>query len=145
MLTTRAGGELNLALAIMLQDDSSIPIHGASPLHIVVTLYDNALQTMRASREAVKCGDLGKKNSLIDRSEQIVTALMNCLEIKGDMAVDLRTLYCYVLTELSEAKLDASTHRIERCELVLKDLRTVWLQLEAMILPETGFGSPMAA
>ena len=134
-----------MALAIMLQDDSSIPAHGTSPLHIVVTLYDNALSSMRATREAVKAGDQGRKAFLLNRSEQIVTALMNCLESKGDMAVDLRTLYCYVLSELSEARQDTSTHRIERCEVVLKDLRKVWLELEAMMLPETGFGSPMAA
>ena len=134
-----------MALATMLQDDFSYPAHGSSPLQVVVMLYDNALASMKASRAAIKAGDNGRKQSLLDRSEQIVTALMNCLDLKGEMAVDLRSLYCYVLNELAEAHEDPSTARIERCELVMKDLRKVWLELEACMLPDTGFGSPMAA
>jgi flagellar protein FliS len=130
----------------MLQnDDFSYPAHGSSPLQVVVMLYDNALSSMKASRAAMKAGDQGRKTLLIDRSEQIVTALMNCLDIKGEMAVDLRSLYCYVLNELAEAREDTSTTRIERCELVMKDLRNVWLELEACMLPDSGFGSGMAA
>jgi len=129
----------------MLQNDFSFPAHGASPLQLVVMLYDNALTSMKASKLAIKAGDTGRKDLLINRSEAIITALMNCLDTKGEMALDLRTLYCYVLNELAEAREDSSTTRIERCELVMKDLRKAWLELEACMLPDSGFGSAMAA
>lgn len=108
-------------------------------------LYDNALRSMKDGRTAIKAGDAGRKELFIDRSEQIITALMNCLDTKGEMALDLRSLYCYVLNELAEAREDSSTHRLERCELVMKDLRKAWLELEACLLPDSGFGSAMAA
>jgi flagellar protein FliS len=134
-----------LALATMLQDDFSFPAHGTSPLQIVVMLYDNALKSMKDGKAAIKAGDFGRKDVFIDRTEQIVTALMNCHDTKGEMALDLRTLYCYVLNELAEAREESSTHRLERCELVMKDLRKAWLELEACMLPDSGFGSAMAA
>ena len=71
---------------------------------------------------------------------------MHCLDSGGgEMAADLKTLYCYVLNELSDARGDTSTARLERCEVVLKDLRNVWLELEAAITPDHGFGSAIAA
>ena len=135
-----------MAPALMFQDYSSTPAHGKSPLQVVVMLYDNALASMKAGKAAIAAGDKSQSNVLIDRSEQIMTVLMHCLDVRsGEMAVDLRTLYCYVLNELSEAKTDPCASRLERCELVMKDLRTVWLELEASITPEGGFGSAIAA
>lgn len=135
-----------MAVSSMFQDYSSSLAHGRSPLQVVVMLYDNALASMNAGKAAIAAGDSHRRDFQIDRSEQMMTALMNCLDVKtGDMAVDLRTLYCYVLNELSEARGDMTTARLERCEMVLKDLRTVWLELEAAITPEVGFGSAIAA
>lgn len=125
---------------------SSAPAHGRSPLQVVVMLYDNALASMKAGKAAIAAGDAAKRDLLLNRSEEIMTALMNCLDVRsGEMAIDLRTLYCYVLTELSEARTDTSTARLERCEVVMKDLRKVWLELEASITPDGGFGSAIAA
>ena len=125
--------------------EETFPAHGRSPLHIVVMLYDNALKSMNASKEAIKAGDKGRQEMQLGRAQQILTALMGCLDIKGEMAIDLRSLYCYVLSELAEAREDSSTTRVERCEVVMKDLRRVWLELEASITPDEGFGSAMAA
>src|SRR2546423_5241979 len=111
-------------MADMFQDFSLTPAHGRSPLQVVVMLYDNALSSMNAGKAAIKAGDKGRQQLQVERSEQIMTALMNCLDVHGnDMAVDLRTLYCYVLSELSDAKDDTTTARLDRCESVMKDLR----------------------
>ena len=135
-----------MAVADMLQDFSSTAAHGRSPLQIVVMLYDNALASMKASKAAIAAGDSHRRDFQLNRSEQIVTALMHCLDSRsGEMAADLKTLYCYVLNELSEAHQDTTTARIDRCESVLKDLRNVWLELEAAITPPSGFGRSIAA
>src|SRR4051812_22705749 len=106
-----------MALADMFQDYSTTSIgssaHGRSPLQVVVMLYDNALSSMRAGKGAILSGDDWARDHQIERSEQIMVALMNCLDVRsGDMAIDLRTLYCYVLNELSEAKGDVTTTRL---------------------------------
>lgn len=126
----------------MTYEEPINPAHGRSPLQIVVMLYDNALVSLKGSKEAIRAGDKGRQEILVERSKQIVTALVGCLDTQnGEMAVDLRTLYCYVLNELSQANTDTTTSRIERCEVVMKDLRKVWLELEASILPMGGRGS----
>src|SRR3569832_1692804 len=106
-----------MAIAGMYQDYSTTAAHGRSPLQVVVMLYDKAMISMRAGKAAIKAGDDLARDQQIERSEQILTALMNCLDVRsGEMAIDLRTLYCYVLNELSDAKGDTSTTRLERCE-----------------------------
>ncbi len=140
------GGVITLALSNMFESYSSASAHGKSPLQVVVMLYDNALASLRAGKAAIAAGDSARRDILLDRSTSILVALVNCLDTRsGEMATDLRTLYCYVLNEISEAREDTTTTRLERCECVLKDLRTVWLELEAAITPEGGFGSAMAA
>jgi len=135
-----------MALAEMLQDYSLTAAHGRSPLQIVVMLYDNALASMKAGKAAIAAGDSIRRDFQINRSEEIVTALMHCLDSRGgEMAADLKTLYCYVLNELSEAHGDMTTARLDRCESVLKDLRNVWLELEAAITPPAGYGRAIAA
>jgi flagellar secretion chaperone FliS len=125
-------------------DDSVLP--AGTPLQVVVMLYDNALISMKASKEAIRAGDYGRKDLLISRTEEILTALVNCLDVRqNDMAADLRSLYCYVLSELSQARADKTTARVERCESVMKDLRKVWLELEAAVTPNVGYGAAIAA
>jgi flagellar secretion chaperone FliS len=118
----------------------------ASPLQVVVMLYDNALISMNASKDAIRAGDHVRKEALLDRTEEILTALVNCLDLRqNDMAADLRSLYCYVLSELGQARTDKTTSRVERCETVIKDLRNVWLELEASMTPLAGYGAAIAA
>lgn len=117
-----------------------------SPLQVVVMLYDNALMSMKASKDAISAGDVFRRDLLLTRTEEILTALVNSLDARpNEMASDLRTLYCYVLSELNQARSDKTTARVERCEAVMKDLRTVWLDLEASMAPTSGFGAALAA
>lgn len=111
--------------------EKSSTIRTQSPIQVIVMLYDNALFSLRTSKAAILAGDKATQVASVQRSEQILQAIMGCLDVHGsEMAVDLKTLYGYMLNELSMAHEDKTTTRIERCESILRDLRKVWVSLE---------------
>ncbi len=107
-------------------------VNGASPLHLVVMLYDGGLRFMEAGRHAIIAKDLTKQNDYIQRAQKIVLELMSCLDIeKGqEIAKNLLSLYSYVLNELVLANMNDDVAPIDRAIRVMSDLRESWSQLE---------------
>ena len=127
-----------MALAFMeLSNDAMAmgPAHGASPLQIVVMMYDGALASMRAARIAAAKGDTAAQTQFLTKAEVIVASLIGCLEDEGEMAETLGQLYAFVLNELSAAGVRNDMTRVQRCERVMSDLRETWLALEACTQP----------
>lgn len=107
------------------------PVSTPSPFQALIMLYDNALFSLRATRVAILAGDKRTQDAFVSRTEDIMRAINGCVDGQAtEMAVDLKTLYGYVMTELSKARKDKTTTRIERCEEVMRELRKVWVNME---------------
>lgn len=108
-------------------------VNGASPLKLVIMLYDGALKFMEAGKQAMGRKDLEKQNAELQKAQRIVTELMACLDMEkgGEIARNLFALYSYVLNELVEANVKDQPEPIDRCILVMSELRESWVELEA--------------
>lgn len=127
---------MGLALMDMSeQTTGSGPAHGASPLQVVVMMYDGALASMRACRVAAARGDSNAQEMYLAKAEVIVSSLIGCLDDEGEMAETLGQLYAFVLNELSAASDQDDMGRVQRCERVMSELRETWLALEACTQP----------
>lgn len=106
-------------------------VNGASPLQLVIMLYDGALRFMEAGRHAMAHGDLPRQNDQLQRAQKIVMELMACVDLErgGDIAKNLLSLYTYVLDELVKANMEDNAERIERGMRVMRDLRESWAQI----------------
>lgn len=106
-------------------------VNGASPLQLVIMLYDGALRFMEAGRHAMAHGDLPRQNDQLQRAQKIVMELMACVDLEkgGDIAKNLLSLYTYVLDELVKANVEDNAERIERGMRVMRDLRESWAQI----------------
>ncbi len=107
-------------------------VNGASPLQLVIMLYDGALRFMEAGKHAMRKGDLEKQNQSLQRAQKIVRELTSCLDVKegGEIGKNLFSLYVYVNNELVRANVEDSAEPIDRCIRILSDLRESWVQLE---------------
>jgi flagellar secretion chaperone FliS len=107
-------------------------VNGASPLQLVIMLYDGALRFLEAGKHAMVRGEIAKQNDNLQRAQKIVVELMSCLDMKqgGDVAKNLLALYTYVLNELVMANIQDKPEPVERCIKVLSDLRESWAQVE---------------
>lgn len=108
-------------------------VNGASPLQLVVMLYDGALRFMEAGKHAIAHNDYTRQNDQLQRAQKVVLELMACLDMEkgGEVAKNLLSLYTYVLNELVKANCEDDADRVDRCMKVMADLRESWVQLSS--------------
>ncbi|MBC8066661.1 MAG: flagellar export chaperone FliS [Chlorobia bacterium] len=107
-------------------------MNGASPLQLVILLYDGALRFMEAGKYGIEHQDLEIQNKNLQKAQKIVMELMSCLDMEqgGEIATNLLALYTYVLNELVEANIGDKPEPIDRCIKILCDLRQSWVEVE---------------
>jgi flagellar secretion chaperone FliS len=112
-------------------------VNGASPLQLVIMLYDGALRFMEAGKHAMAHGNLEKQNYYFQKSEKIVIELMSCLDMEkgGEVARNLFALYGYVLNELVSANIEDKPEPVERAIRVMSDLRESWSEIDKAARP----------
>lgn len=121
-------------------------VNGASPLQLVIMLYDGGLRFMEAGKHAMANGNLDKQNHYLQKAQKIVFELMACLDMEkgGEVAKNLFALYGYVVNELVRANVEDKPEPIERSIKVLSDLRESWAEIEkASRISQQG--APLAA
>jgi flagellar protein FliS len=106
-------------------------VEGASPLQLVVMLYDGALRFIEAGKEAVRANDLHRQNDQFQRAQRIITELMSCLDMKegGEVAANLANLYGYAYNQLVIANINNDESAADHAAKVLLELRQSWAEL----------------
>lgn len=106
-------------------------VQTASPLELVVMLYDGALRFMEAGKQAMADRDNFRKNDQLQRAQKIVTELMCCLDMQqgGEIAQNLFAIYSYVHNTLVEANVAEDPGKIDECVAILSQLRDGWAQI----------------
>ncbi len=107
-------------------------VNGASPLQLVIMLYDGAIRFMEAGKYGIDQQDLEIQNKNLQKAQKIIMELMSCLDMEkgGEIANNLLALYTYVLNELVEANIGDKVEPIDRCIKILCDLRESWVEVE---------------
>jgi len=135
-----------LANGRFVQEYQKSAVNGASPLQLVIMLYDGAIRFMEAGKYGIENKDLEIQNRNLQKAQKIIMELMSCLEMEkgGDVAKNLLALYTYVLNELVEANVADKAEPIERCIGILCGLRESWVEVEKQSRYE-GVEIPIAA
>lgn len=106
-------------------------VETASPVQIVVRLYDGALQSLHQAVQAVEHKDLRAKVRHLRRAHAIVSELQASLAHNhaNDLCVDLDRLYDYVLHCITTGSSNNPTDELEGAARVLRELRNAWAEL----------------
>lgn len=107
-------------------------VNGASPLQLVIMMYDGALKYMEAGKHAIAHHDITRQNDQLQKAQKVVLELMSCIDPDqgGEVAKNLLNLYSYVLSELVKANCEDNADAIERCIKIFSDLRDSWVQID---------------
>jgi flagellar secretion chaperone FliS len=105
---------------------------GASPVQLVVMLYDGALRFMEEGKKAMLERDHDTQNTKFQRAQNIVMELISTLDIRngGEIATNLLSLYTFVLNELTEGNIYDRTENIDNAIRTMGELRDGWAQIE---------------
>lgn len=110
-------------------------VNGASPLQLVIMLYDGALRFMEAGKHAMGQRDLQRQNDNLQRAQRIIMELMACLDMQqgGEIAKNLLAIYTYILNELVNANIKDDPHAIDRSMKIISELRESWVKVDSSV------------
>jgi len=137
-----------LAYGRFVQEYQKGAVNGASPLQLVIMLYDGAIRFMNGGKRGIETADLELQNTNLQKAQKIVMELTSCLDMEkgGEVSKNLLALYTYVIGELVEANVGDKVEPIDRCIKILSDLRESWVEIDKMTRPQSELNEvPLAA
>lgn len=116
-------------------------IHTASKEQILLMLYQAAIKNCKKAIEAIEQKDIPQKGQYIGKLQDIVIELNHSLdfEVGGKIAVELSSLYDYLLFASTQSNVKMDKEPLEGCLKVLITLYDGW---NAAIKSVKSEGSP---
>ncbi len=108
-------------------------VNTASPVKLVVLLYDGAIRFLKLAERAFAEGDRALARMHIGKAEKIVLELLGSLNFEdgGEIAENLFALYRFVLRECARMNGENYEEVLPGVIRILSGLRDAWKELEA--------------
>ncbi len=106
-------------------------IKTASPLQLIVMLYDAAICSIKEAQEQMSSRNIAARSRSINKCIRIISELQSSLNRKagGEIASHLYGLYDYMTRTLFRANADQSGQALTEIEALLENLRSAWVEL----------------
>lgn len=113
-------------------------LDGASPVDLVVALYDGILRFLYDAIDAVERGDITARRAAVKRALAIVIHLQARLrmDVGGRPAQVLAEFYASIFALILQASVAADTRRFDRAIGCVREMRNAWRQI-ALQLAQT--------
>lgn len=105
-------------------------LEGASPVELVVALYDGLIRFLYSAVEAVDRGDVPGRRAAVKRALDIIIHLQAQLrmDVGGAPALTLSEFYASVFAQILQASHFASRKRFEHAIECVRNVREAWRQ-----------------
>lgn len=103
----------------------------ANPGRIVLMLYDGALSFLEQAAEYASTKAYFDRAKKINKVNNILLELIASLDLEqgGDIAVNLREIYSFLVQELLKADIRNDAAALLKCRNVLVSLRDAWAEI----------------
>jgi len=110
-----------------------VDVGTATPLHLVVMLYDAAICSLEDARGCMERKDISGRSRAINKCTAIISELQSSLNVKegGDIAFSLNRLYDYMKTTLLRAGVEQNPGLVVEVSGLLENLRSSWQQIDS--------------
>ena len=107
-------------------------VQGATPLGLVVMLYDGAIAEMRRAAQAIETHDIQTKCAHLNRALAIIAHLEATLNFEkgGEVARTLKSLYAYARGQVTKANLENSAQILQSLMEHLATVREAWYEAD---------------
>jgi len=115
------------------QSYTQLSVEGASPVGLVVALYDNALRSLHRARRAIEANDIERRTKHLNHVLSIVAHLEGTLDYEsgGQVAGTLRRFYTYSRARILEVSLTNSKEKLTDLVSQFSSLREAWQTVDA--------------
>ena len=116
------------------QDALEASVYGASPVGLIVMLYEGAITALRKAQAEIGRSNYIEKGRLIGKGMEIINGLDNVLNLEkgGEVTGNLRELYIYMKHRLGVANMKNDAEILEEVITLLDELLGAWRQLDKM-------------
>ena len=119
-----------MATANAYQTYKTQDISMASPMALIVMLYNGCIKRLKLARMAIEKKDFEDANTQLKKARDIISELINSLDFNYPIANDLMALYEFMLREIIQINITKDKERIEPVINMLSGLRDTWKQVE---------------
>jgi flagellar protein FliS len=95
---------------------------------LIVMLYEGAIKFMNLAVKEIEAGDYAAKSQHIAKAQDIINELNAVLntDAGGEVAVNLRRLYCFMVRRLSEANINKDPNLVRDVIQLMEELNQGW-------------------
>ncbi len=125
---------MNSQLQIYRQQQVQHEVEQASPVRLVVMLYDKAMSLLRQAVLHIDRNNVKAKGEALNRVVEIIGELQAVLngEEGGVVAQNLDAMYEFMIRSVTLANLNNDPQPLDGVLMVLEELRKGWQELEQM-------------
>ncbi len=118
----------------------------ADGLDLVIMLYRGAIRMLGQAEESINSGSNSDAHNWLVRVQDIVNELSLTLNMDaGDVALNLRRLYEYMLERLVDANITKDRQPIQEVKALLNDLLGAWLDTRGNVASPSAQPATFAA
>jgi flagellar protein FliS len=109
-----------------------VAVRGASPVRLVICLYEQAIEDLRRAVIALEKGDIEARTRGINHALMVIAQLQGSLDMErgGDVARNLEGFYRLLRAGLIEAQVKQSARILEQQISQLAIVHEAWLEVE---------------
>jgi flagellar protein FliS len=124
-----------------------ISVQGASPLGLVVMLYDGAIAALQQAVIAIEARDIQKKCDHLKRAMAIIVQLEGTLnmELGGEVAQTLKAFYMYSRAQATKANIENSAEILRSLIEKFTTVREAWNEADHRPTPSAATPAPAAS
>jgi flagellar secretion chaperone FliS len=109
-------------------------VQGATPLRLVVMLYDGAIAALQRAIAAIQAHDISNKCAELNRATAIIAQLEGSLNFEkgGEVARTLKSLYVYARSQALKGNLENSAPTLLSLVDRLTSVREAWAEADRL-------------
>jgi flagellar protein FliS len=101
----------------------------AGPVDLIVMLYDALKKNVVLGRKGIVKNDAHAAHKHLMKAQEIVSELINSLDMNYEIAEELLPLYEFILRNLEDANLRKVPEPLEAVIEIVDDLRSAWHEI----------------
>ncbi len=100
----------------------------ADPQRLVLMCYEGAISSLKTAKAKYISKEYELKGNAVQKTQDIIAVLMQGLDFKqgGELAMNLESLYNYMLRRIMEGDLKGDIKAFDEVILMLKELESAW-------------------
>ncbi|SMF40173.1 flagellar export chaperone FliS [Pseudogulbenkiania subflava] len=129
------------------QDDVlQTKVLGASPVELIVLLYEGAIEALEQAQKAIGDGNIPLKGKMVNKASDIIEGLRAALDFErgGDLSPRLNELYVFANQQISLGHITNDASVLQQVIDLLRELLSGWQQLARDESARRGQGIPHA-